>query len=343
MQSKLSDYNTVFRNKIIPENYPGHNYYDANNLGFTEKLSDIEPNLMVIDSSSRNWDKEEPNNYTVHLGDHFQYVHSIELIEGYVPSSGYLINQHNNLLHFRETAHLTITATINPGDYEITTLVNLVADAMTAVSPHNYLYQCLIDPATHRVSISTNHKFKLILADGEEVVGDRGMMEILVVDTITNKKEIRKVEASNSRSRYINGTIGKVLGFKARNLDYSTHHSGQMNCELQPDKYLGIYVNTENSDDFKKIIAPSPDNGTNGAFAIVPLNRHDRCYDLNQVVDNRRFIKTFNPPIHFNKIKIQYKTIEGHAYDFNGIDNYLVFEIKQVFGHEKINNLRSLT
>src|SRR6185312_5099311 len=107
-----------------------------------------------------------------------------------------------------------------------------------------------------------------------------------------------KVETSNSRRRYIKNSIGKILGFKATNLCGSIEYTGQMVYTLRPFEYIALFVNTENSDDFKKVIAPSPDNGANGAFAIIEVERDSDRFELSknrhQIVENIRYSRTFN-------------------------------------------------
>lgn len=341
----LPEYNTIFRKHIIPADRPGHNYYDADNINFVNDLDNIEPNIIVIDSASRNWNKEDSNNYTIYLAEKLQYVHSIELIDGYVPASGYLINENNNVIYFCEKKTVIITACVEPGNYDIKRLLKSLSSTMTEASHNHQSYKCTLNPLTNKVSISSDSVFKLLFADGTEVVGDRGTMETLVINPITGKKELRKVETSDSRSRYAKNSIGKILGFKAVDLDNESSYTGQMIFALRPYSYLGIFVNTENDDDFNNISSPSPDNGIDGAFAVVSLDKNNLCYDLHyhQVVDNGRYIKTFNPPIHFSKIKIHYQTVDGHLYNFNGVDNYLVFEVKRAFGKEIPKSLKNLT
>jgi hypothetical protein len=342
-----TQYDRVFNTHIIPtqRELPGHHFYDAENINVVSKTDCIEPELLVIDSSGRNWDKEESNNYRLFLGQKFQYVHSIELVDGFVPASGYIINQTNNQLHFCEH-HKVIEIQIPHGNYGINDLTQQIGLLMNDASPHHYTYSCTVDKITRKVIFTCDHDFELIFGDGSEVVGERGLVETLTIDPKSGRKELKRVETAEKRHRYIQHSIGLLLGFKPINLEGSDHYTGQMIYELVPNKYLAIYVNTENSEDFKKITAPSINNGADGAFALVPLDRNGDHFSItryNQVVDNSRYIKTFNPPIQFNQLRIRFQTVDGQLYDFNGLDHYLVFEIKRTFGHEVIRNLKNLT
>lgn len=341
----LPEYNTILRKHIIPTDKSSHNYYDAHNINFVNDLDNIESNIIVVDSASRNWNKEDSNNYTIYLGEKIQYVHSIELIDGYVPASGYLINESNNVIYFCEKKTMIITACVEPGNYNIKELLTCLSSTMTKASRNRQTYKCTLNPLTNKVNISSDGLFKLLFVDGTEVVGDRSTIETLIINPITGKKELCKVETSDSRSRYPKNSIGKILGFKPIDLDNESIYTGQMIFALRPYSYLGIFVNTENDDDFNNISSPNPDNGIDGAFAIVSLDKNDLYYDLHyhQVVDNGRYIKTFNPPIHFSKIKIHYQTVDGHLYNFNGIDNYLIFKVTRTFGKEIPRSLNNLT
>lgn len=343
----MSEYNKVFKKRIIPTDRPGHNYYDANNVNFVDNIDNISTDTIVIDSASRNWNKENNNDYTINLGQNFQYVHSIELIDGYVPASGYIINNNNNLLYFQEHNDSPIIACVNPGNYNIKTLLKVLESSMNDSSQHHYKYKCILNQFTNKILISCDHHFNLIFTQRTEVVGDRGLIETMVINPMTNRKELCKIETSDSRNKYIDNSIGKILGFKPINLEGDNHYIGQMVYDLLPYKYLAIFVNTENHDKFDNIIAPSPDNGINGAFAIVSLlDNCYNCYNINkyiQVIDNGRYIQTFNPPISFNKLKIQFKTLDGSPYDFNGVDHHLVFEVKRIFNREVITSLQNIS
>lgn len=340
----LGDYNTVFRKHLTPDQKGEHDYTNANNVTYNNHLGDIETSILVIDSQSRNWDKETPSDYTVNLKDHFEYVVSMELIDGYVPASAYLINETNNTITFQE-GDVIVSASIKVGNYEIYRLLEKLGRAMTKASPNAYTYQCELSSRKQKVTIKCDHVVGLILTQGQEFIGDRGQGQTMVINPVTGKKEIITVQTGDSRKRYAPRSIAKVLGFQPIDLFGTDSYTGQMIYDLKPYEYLAIYVNTENADDFKKVTAPSPNGGADGCFAVVPLRYQGNCYDVvkySQVIDNARYLLTFNPPINFEKIKIQFKTIDGNLYDFNGLDNYLVFEVRKAFGRNIVTNLNNL-
>jgi hypothetical protein len=307
---------------------------------------------LLIDSASRNWDTEDTNQYTIYLGEELKYVTSIELIDGRIPNSTYMINDQNNLLYFQETkSHVNTdtyyTAEVPCGNYSINDLMNQIKVSMHKASKSKSRYQCRVDPSTQKITISTDDEagtkiFNLMFTDGNEVIGDRGYIETQVTDPVTDRKEIRRVETGNFRHRYISRSIGQVLGFKAQNLCGSKTYTGQMIYRLKTNDYLALYINTENSDDFKNVIAPSPDNGANHSFAIIQLDHDGQYFDLyadcNHVAENNHLTRHFNPPINFSKFKVAFKTPTGKLYNFNGLDNHLLFEIKQIYDRSAIKN-----
>lgn len=352
----LSDYQTSFNQRVIPIDLQGHKYPNAENIVYTDSTEHVATDFILIDSAFRSWDSEESNNYTNILSEELNYVHSLELVDGYVPSSGYLINNDNNIFYFQETKQQLLnktyyTVSIPIGNYDINALLNQIKAGMQQASKSKSIYKITVDLITDRVTISTDDAictgiFNLIFTVGSEVIGDRGYMDTMVIDPVTQRKEIKRVETSNSRNQYISRSIGKMIGFKAINLAGQSSYTGQMVYKLRPYEYLNIFVNTVNADDFKKIITASANEGAEGAFAICHLDRSNEYFDIfgsrNQVIDNARLIRTFNPPISFSKLRIQFKTNNNTLYDFNGLDNYLLFEVKRVFNRKIIDKLGDL-
>lgn len=348
--NSMSNYQTAFDQKIIPNDFQSTQYINLQHSNFTDSQESIVNDYILVDSSNRNWDKEESNSYTIILDQTYEYVCSIELMDGFIPVSGYVINEHNNCLYFQETKHQInvgdyCIASLSPGCYDIITLLNHLTVAMNQVSSIGNKYKCTLDSMTHRVTISCiksqKELFNLIFSDGDEVIGDRGFMETLVIDPYTQKKCLKKIETSQSRKKYIVNSIGKILGFKAINLLGQLKYVGQQTYNLRPYEYIALFVDTENSHDFNKISVSGPNNGGNNAFAIIQMERESDGFELSskrhQIIENLHYTQTFDPPISFNKLKICYMTPAGHLYDFNGLDNYLLFEIKRVYNRSSIS------
>ncbi len=341
-----------FQTDIHPLVIPQQDQYQFQNTG-----NQVLSQQLLIDSASRNWNVDDTNKYTVFLGEELKYVHSIELIDGHIPNSSYMITKQNNLFYFQETysqanTDTYYTAKIPTGNYTITDLLNQLKISMQVASGSASQYMCQVNHSKSRVTISSDDGvgtgiFNLILTDCNEIVGDRGYMETQVIDPITGRKQIQRVETGNARNRYIQSSLGQTLGFKAQNLGGALTYTGQMVYKLRLNDYIALYIRTENNDNFDNVIAPSPDDGADNAYAIINLDHNGEYFDIfadrHQVSDNAKYLKKFNPPINFSKITVEFKTPNGQLYDFNGLDNHLIFDIKQVYNREAINKFGNLT
>ena len=117
----MPDYQTVFNQRVVPVDLSKHAYINAQNVNFTENLNHVATDLILVDSMARNWDTETTSSYTNYLAQNFQYVHSLELVDGYVPTSGYVINGDNNMIYFQEEGNDSpvIAVAIPVGNYDI--------------------------------------------------------------------------------------------------------------------------------------------------------------------------------------------------------------------------------
>lgn len=325
------------------------NFYSNQTITYPETVSQVASNFVVIDSRSRNWDKEDSNDYIIQTNEKFQNVVSIALVDAYIPSSGYVLTEHNNLIivieeyeEHSKDKEKHIHVRIPCGYYTIDTLSTKIGELMTQNSFIGQIYTVSCDDISRKVSISSQSKFSLIFHEGEEVIGDSGFADQIVTNK-HGKKEIKKVDISQRRKKYVHDSIGSIIGFKPHNLYGKNSYTGQMIYDLNPYEYVSIYVNTENDEDFKQITAPSPNGGADGSFAIAHLGRGEDFYKILNFTDNSYYIRHFNPPIQFSKIKVSFRTADGYKYEFEGLNNYLVFEIKQAFERQIITNLSQLT
>lgn len=344
-QQQLANYNTVFNEKLVPPDLTDQSYIFGNNIKFTNSLDRVSNDLILIDSNFRNWDQQEPNDYIAVLNKEYKYVHSLELIDGYVPNSGYMITIHNNVLHIEETSGCLLMAIVPPGNYQIMDLLNILQSEINFLPGVKNKYRFNRDLNTNKITVSClGTPFNLIFTDGDDVYGDRGYIESLEIDPITGKTISVKKVVSEKKNRYVARTIGSTLGFKAINLCGQTHYKAQMIYKLRPYNYLALFVNTEKKDDFSLIEAPN--SHVDGSFAIVPLHQNSEEFMIStqhiQVKDYARYIKTFNPPINLNKLVIRFETIDGKTYDFNGMNHWLLFSVKRVYDREIIDKLDQL-
>lgn len=80
-----------------------------------------------------------------------------KLLEAIVPYSWYVIDDYNNTFEFTESANgATTTVTIPPGNYDVTSITNLMGiliNAASAANGNSFLYVVTYDPHTNKLSI----------------------------------------------------------------------------------------------------------------------------------------------------------------------------------------------
>lgn len=331
-----------YYNTVIPQTMQGQGYPHANTVVFDDTANHTKEDIIIVDSRYRNWDNETQSNYTFYLGQQFDYVRSIELVDGCVLCSNYVINSDNNLLTFVEKKK-QITIEIPVGIYTIDQLCTQISTLMTNESTHSYTYECLHDPLTDKITIQLtdiSKKFELIWSDGTEILEDNGVIETLVIDPVTHKKTTQRVSTGRTRQSYRSNSVGSLLGFLPINLSGSHAYTGQQVYNLYPDEYLALHVTTDNNDDCKNVVSQTNMIGNNGAFAILDLSqspvRPHGVYNR-QYTALRRFTRVFNPPIKFTRLRIEIKKPDGLYYDFHGLDHYLFFIVQRVYDRKLIN------
>ena len=339
---------TSFADNIKPLLGPMNNQ----SVRVEQNLNNIIDNILVVSSEDRNWDISEANNYTIEFKDTYNFVYSLELVDGFVPSSGYNICSYTNRLDFRVNDR-SYTIRLEEGNYIIDTLLQALEKEMHKKS--GYRFTCKTNAITRKVTISLHsrssessddssddssdessddpNEFELIFTDGREIVGDSSQGTVMETDERTGKKEFKRMDTSVKRNAYITDSIGKVLGFKPVNL--SGHHSyvSQMVFNLKPFDYVSLYLNTDKDEDF--FIVDSPNDHVSGAFALIYLNSVPESFNTtkynDRVCDKMIYINYFTPPISFKKLKIEFRAPNGRPYNFNGKEHYLVFRIGRMF------------
>jgi hypothetical protein len=343
----LPDYTEVFSRTVIPKNIQDQSFPHAKSITFDDTANNVKEDIIIVDSRYRNWDTETQSNYTYYLGQQLEYVQSLELADGYVISSSYVINDDNNLLTFAEKSDI-ITIEIPIGIYNIAQLCDRIATLMIDASEHNYTYSCHVDPLLDKIVIcSLNHheKFDLLWSDGTEILEDGGTIDTIVVDPVTHKKTIQKVNSGRTRRTYRHHSVGKILGFLPTDLTGQHTYMSQQVYNLYPDEYVAIHITTENNDDCKNIVSHVSAVGNTGAFAVLELSQsaaRPQGTANRQYTPARRFTHFFNPPIKFSKLKIEIKKPDGSYYNFHGMDHYLFLIVQRVYNRKILGPINHL-
>lgn len=338
--SSMAQYQNIFSQTVIPQSMQGQNYPHAKTTVFEDTANIIKEDIIIVDSRYRNWDTETQSNYTFYLGQIFDYVESIEMVDGYVISSNYVINPDNNSLTFCEKSHI-LTITIPEGIYTIDQLCEQISVLMTTTSHYEYTYSCTRNPLTDKITIQStdDHNFGLLWSGGTEILEDGGLIETMVVDPITHRRISQKTNTGRTRHIYRPRSVGAAIGFLPMDLTGSHSYTSQQVFNLYPDEYLALHITTENNDDCKNVVSQVNTLGNTGVFGILDLSQSfARPIGVanRQYTARRRFIREFAPPIKFSRLRIEIKKPDGSYYDFHGLDHYLFFIIRRIYNRQLI-------
>jgi hypothetical protein len=316
--------NNSNRNINMNEYRQVNNYSSSNNIYADHNLhvDDIAERHLIVSSSDRNLVTEEPSNYEIYYdGEIFKNVHSLSLVGARIPATDYVINTGNNMIHFQETStHVSnntyLTATLNVGNYDITSLLAEVKSKMDAISGGSS-YTITNNTLTSKITIVTD--------DGVST----GVFNIIVNDPLDPTEFIK----SKQRNKYIDNTVGKVLGFKPITKTGSLTYISDYIYDLIPRRYINLFL-TVSTDNTNGRVESANDNITR-SFANIPLKQNtstttDLC-GKETFIDNIGFTQSFNQAVKITKIHVEFKTDDGKYYDFHGINNTLIFDVNTLY------------
>lgn len=268
------------------------------------------PIAYFVDSRDRDCSiYAEPNDYVVPTNYVYRNVTSITLLSCVIPNTIYNIYEHNNLIHFEETPTVLLTATIPPGNYDITTLPTAIKTAMEAVG--NSTYTVTVDSTTSRITITSDLSggtgvFNLIFAGDNVKKGFSGSHAILKQDS-----------------------MGTVLGFLPIDLSGANSYTATGIVNLNTLPYLLLFL-----DNIEKY--ESTETGGSRAFCQIYRNLEGSGGSTNgNTVHNiqNSFVNTknFSPPLaKLDKLHISFRDYWGNIIDFNAAEHSLLFEFTSV-------------
>lgn len=326
------------------EGYQYKQYQDGD--GIQSSLYDITMNgnikpdnknqaVLVVDSAERDHKKyPDPNKYSLDLNYVYKDVTMVELKFANIPNSAYIINESNNKLHFQdsmEQVHLReyneIYIPIGNWTADSTTGPSIrsnLEDALNSVNSSNK-YSVIFNPNLRKFTIeqvSGSGVFNLIFCTRVRKTGQGGTITKMIqgVDRFCYPE----VPVQDYERVYIEGTIGRVLGFNPINLAGSTSYTSQKVADLNTGRYVVLKIrNLERVN--------SNNSRIDGAFCVIGMDDSINNFVLNRGFDyfnNETYTKNFNPPLpEFSKLDIEILNCNGDPYEFNGRDHLLVFDI----------------
>ena len=261
---------------------------------------------IVIDSRDRNHDiYQTTNEYEVDLNTVYKDIVSIELLSAEIPHSGYIINSSNNEIHFIETnaqvsGNTYYTATISQGNYTAAELATAIVTQMNLAGQSTYTVT--VDTSSRKFKISSN------------TIGGNNIFQLQF------RGKVEKYDQNVNGYRYIDRSIGQVIGFLRTNLTGSNNYTGQNQYNLNGENYVLLHIDNLDNMEGRGI-------GIYNSFAKITLTSNlneTRFYSMNEYLTK----KTFNPPLsRLSQLFIKFKKYDGSLYDFGGIEHSLFFKV----------------
>lgn len=171
--------------------------------------------------------------------------------------------------------------------------------------------------------ISGSGLFNIIFCGGLTKVGEQGTVThpIMGVDRFLSPE----VPVNEFEKRYINRSIGPILGFCPRNLLDRLEYTSDGVMNFDRDRYVILRI-----PGFERL--QSNWDPLQGAFAIIAATRVANDFIFakwdQDPFNSETYTKYFNPPLpNLSKIRIEFFNSNGEPFDFNGIDHLLLFDI----------------
>lgn len=261
---------------------------------------------IVIDSRDRNHDVfQTTNEYEVDLNTVYKDIVSIELLSAEIPHSGYIINSSNNEIHFIETntqvsGNTYYTATISQGNYTADELATAIVTQMNLAGQSTYVVN--IDTTSRKFKISSN------------TTGGDNIFQLRF------RGKTEKYDQDVNRYKYIDRSIGQVIGFQRTDLTGLNNYTGQNQYNLNGENYVLLHIDNLDNMEGRGI-------GISNSFAKITLTSNlneTRFYSMNEYLTK----KIFNPPLNrLSQLFIKFKKYDGSLYDFGGIEHSLFFKV----------------
>lgn len=176
------------------------------------------PQKLLIDSSDRNCNKyPNTNDYVYSLNKEYKDIISIELTQGCIPYTGYIINENNNKLFLQENIGNTIMISIPVGNYDINTLATSLENSLNNSIETNNTYKVLVDTIKMKITIVSsldNGIFRLL--NNCCTCNQRQMYDVLCNDC-----DRCQICRKNNCNKYIPKSISKKLGYDKVNFTFA--------------------------------------------------------------------------------------------------------------------------
>lgn len=256
---------------------------------------------IVVDSRDRNHDLySNPNNYQVEFDNVLRSVISIELMSAELPAVQYNINENNNILHFNEGGD-TLEAEIDIGQYDsVSDLKTALQTALNAAG----------SSGDYTVTTSTiTRKFTITKGAGTFGMEFEGDSENFV--------------QSQTRTKYLDNSIGSVIGFSRNDLSGEFAYTGDNQYNLSGENYVLLYIK-----ELENLESVSGNSTIHDTFTKINLDAESSNVKFYSQLDEYISRVTFVPPLaSIGQMLIKFYNYDGSFYDFGGREHSLYFKI----------------
>jgi len=246
----------------------------------------------IIDSRDRNTKRyPNPAKYTLNLDHNINDVIMIQIYLLDIPFNNYNITQYNNILHiFNKSLNITDEYSIIPGNYTPQTLVEALNNVL--VDNNNVgVATITYNEITEKITFMANGDIELIFKSPTQKKYD----DDILID------------------KYMNNSIGKVLGFGIDNYEIGANDEleSPYTLNLKADDYMTMYITTAKN-------YYSINTHAHEAFAVINNQSNG---NLN-IVSEELMKKSYYPALPSMKtFSIKFKDYHGNLYDFQNKDH----------------------
>lgn len=291
--------------------------------------------VLVVDSADRDHSKyPNPNKYKIDLKYTYKDVIMVELKFANIPNSAYIINESNNKLHFQDSLDQVMNREYNeieipvgnwPADSTTgPSIRSNLEDALNAVNEKNE-YSVTFNPYLRKFTLEQvkgSGVFNLIFCISVQKTGQGGTITKMIqgVDRFCYPE----IPVKDTEKVYIQGTVGRVLGFNPDNLGGCTSYTSQKVADLNSGRFVVLKIRN-----FERV--NSNNSRIDNSFCVISMDDSINNFVVNRGFDywnNETYTKNFNPPLpELAKLDIEILDCNGDPYDFNGRDHLLVFDV----------------
>jgi hypothetical protein len=246
----------------------------------------------IIDSRDRNTKRyPNPAKYTLNLDHNINDVIMIQIYLLDIPFNNYNITQYNNILHiFNKSLNITDEYSITPGNYTPQTLVEALNNVL--VDNNNVgVATITYNEITEKITFMANGDIELIFKSPTQ----------------------KKYDDTNFIDKYMNNSIGKVLGFGIDNYEIGANDEleSPYTLNLKADDYMTMYITTAKN-------YYSINTHAHEAFAVINNQSNG---NLN-IVSEELMKKSYFPALPSMKtFSVKFKDYYGNLYDFQNKDH----------------------